>query len=79
METIGEYIEEYGEPIFRFKTTHNYSDDDRLIGDVPEEIAVFKIPVITKIMVVGKTRNIWISNYGERIAIAELLKRQKLL
>jgi hypothetical protein len=72
--TIEKFIERHGEPVLRFEPT-GFSEQECLHGDIPAEIAVFKINHPTKFMCVGKSRRRgnWIANWGERIAIAKLL------
>jgi hypothetical protein len=73
-ETIEDYIARYGEPLLRFKPT-GVSEKEILYGDIPAEIAVFRIDHPTKIMCVGRSgrRGKWLANWGERIVIAKSL------
>lgn len=78
--TYHDLKENFGKPIFEMALT-DYTDDQRLLSDIPEKVAVFIRPESAeRILVWGKVReNQWLPNYGHRALIRELLKMVKVI
>lgn len=78
--TLSELTASYGKPIYHLHLT-KYSDDERLINDIPDQVCVFathRTP--QQIVVYGRVRKgEWLANYGYRALVRELLKRSKII
>ena len=78
--TYADLKDNFGKPIFEMELTH-YTDEQRLLSDIPEKVAVFARPESAeRILVWGKVReDQWLPNYGHRALIRELLKKAQFI
>lgn len=71
---IEELIKDYGEPVYRKVIDRTgFTTLDLAKSQVPNEIAVFRLEHPFMLMICGKHTE-WHRNYGERVAVNELLK-----
>jgi len=77
-EPLESYIQRYSEPIFRCSPVAQ-SEEDRLMGDVPDECVVFRIKHPSQVMVVSRYGIDWIANKGERFVITALMRQSNLI
>lgn len=78
--TWNELTGRYGKPLFEADLIR-YTEDERLIWDIPDKVAVFATPSLpSHIIVYGRvTEDKWIPNYGQRQLIRELLKKCEVI
>jgi hypothetical protein len=71
-EGFEEYVNEYGAPLLRVDV-FSKSEEERVRGDVPDEVAVFQIPHPSNVMVVARYGERCVANSGERFVVDHLL------
>lgn len=75
MNSLSYFKEKLGDPIMQVELDE-YTEEQQLLCDIPDRVAVFKHPhVASGILVVGNLTETdrWIANYGERQLIKRLI------
>lgn len=77
-ETWEQIIDTYGHPIYQSLIRGKYTESERLHGDIPREIAIFKLPdqYPGGIIIYARYNQQWHANAGQRWTVKHLLERQ---